>query len=322
VEAKRQQVVEETVRQLLEQTRLREDEVTSHLGRALNPVYWERLNPDLSVSESATGEGIEATAIELEQQNEIVRKFAQEGYLQIEPILSASVIERMRDAIEVLRKNDWPPVFTYVYDQFWLVSRVPSLVRVLSAILGPGYKQIPHIWTHYVQPCKGAGGWPPHVDGPGRSIRVTVWIGLNDATLENGCIYLIPKHQTPEKIAQNFTKIQSIEWSDMRTLMHHTQALPVRTGTILGWDFQVIHWGSICNQIQHPRISISQEFIGENIKPHKDEIPLLDVHSSLPTFSQRLQVISQAILAYERFEPLLIRYTELAQRLIKGLGIG
>src|SRR5207245_2078717 len=124
-----------------------------------------------------------------------------EGYFQAEPLFSVRVIQRLRNGIEVLRKEDWPPVFSFIYDEFWLATRGPSLAGLLSTALGPEHRQIPHLWTFYIPPTRGATGWLPHVDGweksdgsGDRSNRLTVWIPLSEATLENGCMYVIPKH--------------------------------------------------------------------------------------------------------------------------------
>jgi hypothetical protein len=59
------------------------------------------------------------------------------------------------------------------------------------------------------------------------------------------------------------------------------------------------------------------EFISGRARPEQDEQPLLDSHTRLPLFPERLYAIGTAIQAYERFEPLLIRFVELANRLLE-----
>jgi hypothetical protein len=317
----RKQIHQDAARQLLEQTRLSGDEVTSHFKRALAPTYWEELNPSLSIGSDITNDGIETTVIDSRHGNKLVNQFMKEGYFKTESMILNSTLSNMRECVEVLRKEGWPPVFSFVYDQFWMVSRLPSLVQLLSSILGPGYRQIPPIWTHYVQPRRGAAGWPPHIDNPNRSGRVTVWIPLSDATLDNGCMYLIPKDLISTKIADNFTKLETVASQDLMTLLQGSRALPARAGEVLCWDFGIIHWGSTCGREGNPRISISQEFIGESLEPMGDELPLFDLHLGLPTFALRLYAIGTAIIAYQGFNPLLIRYIELAKRLVKHIGI-
>jgi hypothetical protein len=305
----------QAVRQLLERTRLQPDEVATYLTNALARGYWEQLNPALSVGEGAA-RLVEATPIDPRRHDELVRRVADEGYFQTEPVLVAPAVERMRRCVEVLRREGWPPAFSFVYDEFWLAARAPSLVRLLSAVLGPGYRQIPHVWTHYVHPSRQASGWPPHVDGPGRSNRVTVWVPLTDATLENGCMYLIPRDRTPPRVAKDFARCEGVDRTELKALLHGARALPARARAALGWAFDVIHWGSPCAGPGEPRISFSQEFIAGNVSPGEDERPLLEVHASLPTFARRLHTIGRAVVAYEPFEPLLVRFVEMARQLV------
>jgi hypothetical protein len=313
----RNRVPEHALRQLLARTRLTEEQLSSHLNNALSETYWRFLNPALSIDGKGACTFLEAKPIDAQRTEELVRRLATEGYFCTESILPASEIGRMRTCIDVLRDGGWPLVFAFLYDEFWLASRSPSLVAFLSAALGPDYKQIPRIWTHYVQPMKNATGWPPHVDGPGKSDRLTVWIPISDATLENGCMYVIPRDVTIRRIGEQFAGLNTIECKDVKVLLQGARALPARAGSILGWAFDVVHWGSACASQGEPRISISMEFISGTARPEKDEQPLLDSHSQLPSFPQRLYAIGTAIQAYERFEPLLIRFVELAKRLLE-----
>src|SRR5260370_39339926 len=110
----------EAVLQLLEQTRLRPSEVSERLGQALSPAYWEKLNPFLSIDRETHGENIEKMAIGPEAENELAETFFREGYFKLDSLLSHIAIGRLKDAIEVVRRAGWPPVFGFVYDQFWL----------------------------------------------------------------------------------------------------------------------------------------------------------------------------------------------------------
>jgi len=249
-------------------------------------------------------------------QAELQKDFEREGYFQMDSVLSEACAEQLKAGIEIVRDAGWPPVFSFVYDQFWLTVRTPSLVNVLSAILGPGYEQSCYLWAHHVSPLRGAHGWPPHVDYARRRNRVTVWLALSDATLDNGCMYLIPKDLTPPGIAENFLKVDSFSFADMKNLLQGGRALPVRTGAALGWGPDVIHWGSYHKgQPRNPRFSISLEFVGASEKPRDDEPPLLDTTKSLSTLEQRLYSIAQGILVYQKAETSLIRYFDLAERL-------
>jgi len=296
---------------------LTQSEVSERLAQAQDPAYWNSLSPSLSINGEHPGDKIETNRLGLGAQAGLQKEFDREGYFQIDSVLSEETAEQLKAGIEIVKDAGWHPVFSFVYDQFWLPVRTSSLVSMLSAILGPGYKQSCYLWAHYVCPLRGAHGWPPHVDYAGRRNRVNVWLALNDATLDNGCMYLIPKDLTPPGIAENFLKIDSFSFADMKNLLQGGRALPVRTGAALGWGPDVIHWGSYHKgQHEHPRFSISMEFVGASERQRDDEPPLLDTTKSLPTFEQRLYSVAQGILVYQKAETLLIRYLDLAERLL------
>ena len=302
--------------QLLRANPLPPEELRQRLSQLRSLAYWRGMNPQLSVQSRSVEANEEVGMMSVIEH--LTSRFEKEGYLQADHALPEPLVGRMRECTKNLKRERWPLVFAFVYDEFWRATRTPALVRLLSAILSPRYKQIPKIWTHYVAPDGGAG-WPPHTDGAGNPNRVTVWVALSDATLENGCMYLVPRDSTTARIGRNFPKLKAMTQKTLRTLLMNTRALPVSAGGIICWDHSVIHWGSKSSRMAELRLAISLEFIAESEKPKSDEVPLLDAHA-LPTFSQRLDAIGKALLAYQKFEPLVTRYAELAKELVKSNG--
>jgi len=89
----------------------------------------------------------------------------------------------------VLRKLDNPHHHREVVQA---LARTPALVDVVESLIGPGvsvyFSQI------FFKPPEGGGPKPAHQDnfyfGPNdQEGVVTAWAGLDDATLENGCLY-------------------------------------------------------------------------------------------------------------------------------------
>ena len=89
----------------------------------------------------------------------------------------------------VLRKLDNPHHHRHVVRQ---LAAAPALVDVVESLIGPGvsvyFSQI------FFKPPEGGGPKPAHQDnhyfGPNDSEGVvTAWVALDDATLENGCLY-------------------------------------------------------------------------------------------------------------------------------------
>lgn len=92
-------------------------------------------------------------------------------------------------ARQVLRKLDNP---AYHRPVFQGLAKDPRLVALVEAIIGPGvtvyFSQI------FFKPPEGGGPKPVHQDnyyfGPkNRDEMVTAWVALDEATVENGCLY-------------------------------------------------------------------------------------------------------------------------------------
>lgn len=92
-------------------------------------------------------------------------------------------------AKQVLRKLDNP---AYHRPVFRRLARDPRLVSLVESIIGPGvtvyFSQI------FFKPPEGGGPKPVHQDnyyfGPkDRDEMVTAWVALDEATVENGCLY-------------------------------------------------------------------------------------------------------------------------------------
>jgi Phytanoyl-CoA dioxygenase (PhyH) len=303
------------VLQMLKEVRLTGPKMTSLLERALDADYWRRLNPDFEICGTREKHLLEAQSISDSEAESVAAKFRIEGYFRTAPILSAEVAEKLCISVERLRVENWPPVFSFVYDAFWSVFRTPSLEGLLSVVLGPDFKQNSLIWTYYVSPRQESAGWRPHVDAGG-SERVTIWIPLTDASVDNGCINVIPRNLVPDSLPDNFMQWQGVTTNELGQLLQVSRALPADAGSLLGWHHGLIHWGSRSHGTSTtPRISIAGEFLGNPAIPHRSELPLLN-RMILPTFEQRVHMIGKAIIEYAKFEPLMLVHEELAKALI------
>lgn len=197
------------------------------------------------------------------------------------------------------------------------VVRTSSLAQLLSSYLGVEYRQRSSVWTHYVAPNPWASGWYPHVDGPGKGKRLSLWIPLTDASLDNGCMYVIPRDRVPESLPRAYTDWERASIRERERILHGVRPLPATAGSILGWEHDLIHWGGRARESAiQPRVSMAVEFLDGSVTPEKRDVPVFDP-LAIPSFQQRLQVIGQAILSYQKFEPILNRYRSLAARLIE-----
>jgi Phytanoyl-CoA dioxygenase (PhyH) len=298
---------------LLPRTRLSAAETARRFEEAVSPAYWQALCPHLTVNGDSEPTGIEKQSLSAPEQEKLVRQFRASGYFQSQPLLDHGLLERMCAAIEVLRREDWPEVFAFVYDEFWQITRTPSVGTLLSEALGAAFRPLPHVVVHYVKAEVGSG-WRPHVDFSDRTDRFTLWVALNDATLAGGCMYLVPRDRVSLATHQKFIATEQMNHKEIQELLQGSHALPAVAGSFLGWDPDVIHWGTSSSMGAGPRISLSVVYLKAGASPLADELPLLDP-VAVPNFAQRLFSIAKALTYYNIHVLSLRRFADLAGRL-------
>lgn len=304
----------EAVRQMLESARLPGTEVDALLTKAMDVDYWRHLCPALALGSSSWSDVTEECPLDSGEVARLGEKLGSEGYFHTRKIFSPALIQKMRACVEQLRSQNWPLVFSFVFDEFWAILRTASVERVVSGFLGAGCKQNSAVWTYWVSTQKGSAGWTPHTDGS-EAQRLSVWLPLTDATLDNGCMYVIPRNLLPDSLPADYTKWGTVSKAELSHLLQCSRALPAEAGCLLGWDNSLIHWGSVSSGSPVPRISIAAEYLGTRAKVTSYDRPLLDA-TSLPTFEQRLYIIGKNLADYKRFEPLMNRFADVAQQLM------
>lgn len=305
------------VRQVFESP-LSGPDVESYLRDALERAYWQRLNPALSIGIQRPATPFETAPLDEPQTARQLERLHREGYFQTSPVLALAVLQRMRLAIDKIRAERWPAVFAYVYDEFWEVVRSPSLVRLITGFLGEGYRQNSRIWAFYVPAARGARGWHPHADS-GDESRLTVWVPLTEATLDNGCMYLIPRDRLPDDLRGNYLELESVNRAQLDRLLQSTRAMPSPAGAYLGWNHDVIHWGSVSTGYGEPRVSLAVEFVGRGVDTLPDESPLFDGLTTLPPFAERLRAIARGLRVYAGYEPANMKFGELGRLLAERI---
>ncbi|MGH7926054.1 MAG: phytanoyl-CoA dioxygenase family protein [Candidatus Binatus sp.] len=299
--------------QLLSRLSLSTEEIRARLKQAADPAYWQALYPSFSVCAKAPPVS-DVPPLDAATLARYTRGLDQWGYFSSESPITQSLTVPLLECIETVRKAGWPPVFAYVYDQLWTLWQIAPIAQILTAALGQDYKCIPHGWCHYVQPVRGASGWPPHIDGSLPN-RMSIWMPLTDATIDNGCIYLVPKDMNTSAIGER-RELRDASNLQMRELLQRSRAMPAPAGSLLGWQFNIIHWGSTAHGQGNPRVSLVFEFIAASEPPIKNEVPLCDPTATLPDLTLRLRSIGRAIRQYMRYELKVRRYAELATELI------
>lgn len=274
--------------------------------------YWQQLNPLLSVEGKgdvpAFDDGIFLSDEELDH---VAVRLQIEGWFQINDFFPSPLIARLRDAVLVLDREGWLPIYAFVYDEMWQFVRTRRFKALMTRLLGAGYMQKVAAWSHFTLPQRDRHGWHPHVDGspvegpsihPDGSARmVSLWLPLTDVTPDNGCMYLLPKNR-----ALGIMQAAQINGMtpNILNMLHATRALPTSAGTLACWSQDVLHWGSYCSGYGGmPRISVALEF-QSRVRRGNPIYPLLDGNYIPATLNERLLFVAHQIARYlKAWEP-------------------
>ena len=252
--------------------------------------YWQELNPLLHIEQLSTNGLINFSESVLKNYNNLLKK---EGYVHIDVQDWNLDIEELSKTIVNLRTNKLPPLYAFIYDEYWLMFY--KLDNFLRSVLGNGYLRLPDFWTWYIDHTKSESGWKPHRDKGRHSLNfdgspksVTIWIPLTDSTTLNSCMYIIPADRDP-----TYNTDQESVWgfypADIR-------ALPATAGSVFCWNQAVLHWGSHSSErAEHSRISMAVEFQQGNMPPYNLPISSPEI---FPTFDQRIELINKQISQY------------------------
>jgi hypothetical protein len=306
--------LKDTAAKLLAQSCVPKDEVKKLFQKAVDFGYWRTLCPELGIMSTKSLDYLQDTPLSSEQAAWACAHLERHGYFQIPGIIVQTAVERMYKCVETLRNSGWPPVFSFMYDEFWAIERTPSVINFLNRKLGTGYVQAAGVWTYRVEPQVRASGWSPHVDSRNDEERITLWIPLTDATIGNGCMYVIPRDRVPPNLPTCYLDWTTISKDDLGILLRNVTPLPATAGSVLGWSNSLIHWGGrALESSSFPRISIGVEFMTERATPRSWEKPVYDL--KLPDFATRINAIGQSLLYYDKFETAMRKYAGLAAKL-------
>jgi hypothetical protein len=228
-----------------------------NLARLLDPAHWARVSPSLSRPGGESGATWELPRGRAEKAAAHLRS---EGWFSLPGALSSRVSRRLRHGVRQLEAAGWLPIHLLMYEEVWKIIRHPALMDTLEQFLGGPVRQRSHAWVHSLAPRSGSHGWGPHVDAATRKAEsLTLWIPLTPSTVENGCIYLIPR--SPGGIRAERRLGQGCSALQFRKLMHRVRAVPARPGSLVAWRGDTVHWGSFVSEAaQKPRISIALEY--------------------------------------------------------------
>ncbi len=269
----------------------------SSLNGAGNIEYWLKLNPELSITAKPFRANLIKYRLPEEELDQYTHQFKKEGYIKTNPVVDSNDIALLRQGIENIVRIGLPPVFAFVYDEFWQIYKKVS--PILTPIFGKDYNLTTNIWAWHVPPDDSSSGFKPHRDfnnpscvlADGLPSLGTVWIPLTDVTTLNSCMYVLPTDRDPcypHDIAD-----YNIGYAEIQG----ARALPAEAGSILSWHPLALHWGSQSSIFaKEPRISFATYLSrdGGGVADSYRMTPELEL-----TLSHRLALIAQTVLHYK-----------------------
>jgi len=293
--------------------------VVDRLNRCTSPEYWTSLVPGSSISLAPPT--LPELPLPAGEAASVARHVEQHGYGALPVFLPDAALEPLNAIIDAVVAAGWPPVFAFVFDALWSTVRGAGVRAVLDRTLGTEARQVPHVWVHVVPAVAGARGWAPHKDGglAARSpCRLSIWIALTDASIDNGCMYVVPRSHPAARVLDGNWDADAISVAQAVELLSGARALPTAAGSALVWDFDLVHWSGTRIGRGVARRSLSFEFIGADAAPAADEHPLIACGSTdaLPSFEARLRFIADGILQYSKHDASVYRFRPLAERVL------
>mmetsp|Transcript_32484 Transcript_32484/g.97256 ORF Transcript_32484/g.97256 Transcript_32484/m.97256 type:complete len:476 (-) Transcript_32484:51-1478(-) len=256
--------------------------------RYLVPEYWRRLaagtgltvsegdplrRPDLFSGANVPSASVRAAAESLDER----------GYFVLEDVQwdPPPAFGALVEGVGRIKAAGWPAAFLLLYDQPWQVAE--ALFEVIGPLLGSGADDVElesdiAIWALEKRVSDGRyvdGNFStPHRDSnykdsvcaDGSPIKLSVWLPLVDSTLDNGCMYVLPKNcdalfdKPSDRLHMAAAKRNDEGDLICRFPIHHVRPLPAPAGSVLSWMGNLIHWGSSCSphkSVEQPRISMA-----------------------------------------------------------------
>jgi Phytanoyl-CoA dioxygenase (PhyH) len=265
--------------------------------------YWRARAPSFHISDAAylncDSAGVDAPYA--------AAGIDRDGYAQLGGIGLDAPWDAMAAVARWMQNDGLDPVFAFVYDEFWRpYFRLDALFRHL---LGP-YVFLPDFWAWSVEP--GSAGWSIHRDRgraalreDGSPISLTCWIAISEATADNGCMHLVPKHADP---TYGTAREHSFEFRN-----DDVRVLAAAPGDVLVWNQAVLHWGG--KALAHaPASRVAMSFEAQRLDVPSREAPLIAPGEVVP-FATRLRLIGQKLLHYRHMHSISPELEELARGL-------
>ena len=204
--------------------------------------------------------------------NEQLEHYRQDGYVVPEFRLPHDSIEEIREAHDRLIARH-PEFLNYcpnvlAFDLAFLNhARIPEVLDMVEQILGPDFA----LWnsSFFAKPARNGQATPWHQDGEYWPIRplatCTVWIAVDDATRENGCLRFIRgSHRDKRLLSHHTNPSPDLTLNQELSAQEYDESeavdLVLEAGRISLHDVFLAH-GSEANRSPHPRRGMTLRYM-------------------------------------------------------------
>jgi len=153
---------------------------------------------------------------------------------------------------------------------YFVLMSNPKIVDAVESLIGPEIFSNPVYNVRPKVPKVAAGAVPWHQDksywpDANSNPVITVWVPLVDATLENGCLRVVPRTQHAKVLSfheETYSSTGYLEVDDNHldsSMRRRVRALPVKAGTAVLFNDRLIH-SSTPNNSDHVRWSLDLRY--------------------------------------------------------------
>lgn len=277
------------------------------------PAFWHSLCPFLTIAsergvlrqELLTG----VAPLDDGRWSQCRQTLREDGYFVYEDYLEPNHVEQLADGLARLDAARIPPVFCFVYDEYWGV--MAALRPILSDLLGAEYEVLPAVWAWIVKHDEQTA-FSPHRDHPeglsAPSVNLldylTIWIPLTDLNHLSSTISVLPASRDPYYGSAS----RKLSLRDVQSI----RSLQARKGAILGWTVGLAHWGTRQSRWGTPRMSLG--YYVQRSGARGLVVGTLDLEQPF-SLGDRLAVIGAQIAMYSRDrDPALLAFANELQR--------
>jgi ectoine hydroxylase-related dioxygenase (phytanoyl-CoA dioxygenase family) len=194
-----------------------------------------------------------------------IAQYHENGYVTPDFRLPDTLVDSIRDRHQKLLQkhpefNNYCPSLLAYDREFLSVAKNEDILDMVCQLIGPDIA----LWnsSFFAKPAGGGHATPWHQDGEYWPIRplatCTVWIALDPATPENGCLEVIPGSHKQQKLLQHNTndrKDITLNQELATSQYNSDEAEPIilETGQISLHDVYLVHGSAANNSTQSRR---------------------------------------------------------------------